>query len=118
MAAGCVGPEINTITNHRKGGRRSRRQKDVDISLEGEDESFARRLGRAMTGAGMDSTALARRVGSRAADVDRWLAGTRTPTRARINKIAEHLGVPPEWLASGSGSAAGEAGTPPRPQAG
>ncbi len=118
MAAGRVGPEINTITNHRKGGRRSRRQKDVDISLEGEDESFARRLGRAMAGAGLDTRALARGLGTRPADVDRWLAGTRTPTRARIDKIAEHLGIPPDWLAGRVGSAAGDAGTPLRPQAG
>ncbi len=64
---------------------------------------------------GLNQAALAERVGVSQPAVANWESGVHDPRRLVIIKLADALGVTPEWLASGARSAAEEDTHPAAP---
>ncbi|MEZ5896520.1 MAG: helix-turn-helix transcriptional regulator [Parvularculaceae bacterium] len=68
-------------------------------------DSIGERIRSARKAAGVNQATLAERVGVSQPAVANWESGVHDPRRLALAKIAEALGVSPEWLAGGARSA-------------
>lgn len=77
----------------------------MQTSISREPRSIGDRIRHARKKAGLNQSDLAGRIGVSQPAVANWESGVHDPRRVMLAKIADVLGVSPEWLASGARSA-------------